>query len=428
MRTNELIEKIEAGDFDKNFFKLYNDNIEYVRSRYIKTINSFTSIYGEDDVLLFSVPGRSEISGNHTDHNHGKVIAAAIDLDIIAVVAKRDSDIIRITSEGYKEDYVIAACLSSNKFKKGTSTALTAGMCAFFKQKGYKYGGFDAFTTSQVLTGSGLSSSAAFEVMVGNIFNFLYNDGAVSAVEIAKIAQQSENVYFGKPCGLMDQTACAVGGFVAIDFKDPEEPIVVKIDKSLSDYGYTLCITNTGGNHADLTDDYASVPKEMKVIAEHFGKAVLRDIDEKEFYLHIPELRKAYGDRAVLRTIHFFNENKRVSMQISALDLGDIDTFLALATSSGDSSFKYLQNVYTTKNLSEQGLSLALALSEGYKCRVHGGGFAGTIQAFVPREKVNEYKSKIDGVFGKGSCSVLSVRNYGAIMLSESGISVPPTE
>ena len=279
-----------------------------------------------------------------------------------------------------------------------------------------------------MLSGSGLSSSAAFEVMVGNILNFLYNDAKVSAVSIAKMAQKSENVFFGKPCGLMDQTACAVGGFVGIDFKKPSEPIVKKIDKGLSDYGYSLCITDTGGNHADLTDDYASVPAEMKAVATTLGAETLRDVEEDEFYKNMPMIRTKCGDRAVLRAIHFLNENKRVTNQVSALSDGDIDTFLALASESGNSSFKYLQNVYTNKNVTEQGLSLALALSEGYRSRVHGGGFAGTIQAFVPFDETEKYKNKIDSVFGTGRCKVLSVRNYGAVKITEKEILAPPTE
>lgn len=427
MQLSKLLKKINSGDFDKAFSKLYQ-NTDEARKRYIKAINSFSALYGDNDVELFSVPGRSEISGNHTDHNHGKVIAAAIDLDIIAVVAKKPEPSIRITSEGYREDYVNINVLDSAKYKKGSSTALAAGMCAFFKENGYNIGGFDAFTTSQVLSGSGLSSSAAFEVMVGNILNYLYNDGKVSAVSIAKIAQKSENVFFGKPCGLMDQTACAVGGFVAIDFKDPAKPVVEKIDKSLSDYGYSLCITDTGGNHADLTEDYASVPAEMKSVAAVFGAKTLRDVDESEFYKTIPSLREKCGDRAVLRAIHFFNENKRVTKQTAALSSGDIDTFLKLASESGDSCFKYLQNVYTNKNVTEQGLSLALALSSDYRSRVHGGGFAGTIQAFVPFDETEKYRNIIDEVFGSGRCKVLSVRNYGAIKIDENMIFSPPTE
>ena len=426
MKTSEILNYIQNGSYDKAFASLYSD-VEAAKERYINTINNFIELYGDRDAELFSVPGRSEISGNHTDHNHGKVIAAAIDLDIIAIASKNDENCIRITSKGYREDNVDIGNLDTTAYKKGTSTALVAGTCAFFKEQSHNIGGFFAYTTSQVLSGSGLSSSAAFEVMVGNILNFFYNNNSITAVELAKIAQKAENVYFGKPCGLMDQVACAVGGFVNIDFKNPAAPVVKKIDKSLADLGYSLCITDTGGNHADLTDDYASVPSEMKAIANALGASVLRDVDEAEFYKNIPMLRKSYGDRAVLRAIHFFNENKRVDKQVAALNDDDIYEFLLLVSSSGDSSFKYLQNVYTNKNVTEQGLSLALALSSDYVTRVHGGGFAGTIQAFVPSEEIVEYKNTIESVFGAYSCKMLSVRNFGAVKLTTTGVDAPKT-
>jgi galactokinase len=297
-------------------------------------------------------------------------------------------------------------------------------MCAGFKSKGYRIGGFDACTTSNVLKGSGLSSSAAFEDMVGNILSHMYNDGKVDNVEIAKLAQYSENVFFGKPCGLMDQVACAVGGIVAIDFKDPKAPVINKVDFDISAAGYNLCIVNTGGNHADLTDDYASVPAEMKSVAAYFGKSVLREVDEAEFFASIAALRESVGDRAVLRALHFFGENKRVAAQKAALDASDLDAYFVEVLASGKSSFCYLQNVYTTKNLKEQGLSLALCLADGYLAgkraayRVHGGGFAGTIQAYVPMEDVDGFRALMDGVFGEGKCIVLRIRPEGAVRIA----------
>ena len=294
-------------------------------------------------------------------------------------------------------------------------------MAAGFVKNGHAIGGFDAYTTSNVLKGSGLSSSAAFEDMVGNILSHMYNDGRVDNVEIAKLAQYSENVFFGKPCGLMDQVACAVGGIVAIDFADPSAPVIEKVDFDLSAKGYNLCIVNTGGNHADLTDDYASVPAEMKAVAAHFGKKVLRELDEEQVVAAIPALREKLGDRAILRALHFFNENKRVACQKAALMNGDLDAFFAEVIASGRSSFCYLQNVYTSKNLSEQGLSLALCLAEGYLSdkkaawRVHGGGFAGTIQSFVPTEAVEGYRAIMDATFGEGKCIVLRIRPVGAV-------------
>ena len=296
-------------------------------------------------------------------------------------------------------------------------------MVAGLRKEGYAVGGFDAYTTSNVLKGSGISSSAAFEDMIGNILNHIYNEGAIDNVEIAKIAQYAENVFFGKPCGLMDQVACAVGGIVAIDFADPTSPVIDKLDVDISGAGYNLCITNTGGNHADLTDDYASVPREMKSIAAYFGKSVLRDLTEENIIASIPLLRAQYGDRAILRALHFFSENRRVAEQADALARKDLDTFFANVIASGRSSYCYLQNVYTTKNVNEQGLSLALCLSErllaGQKAawRVHGGGFAGTVQAFVPSDYVASYREAMDAAFGKDACMVLRIRPVGAIKL-----------
>ena len=349
------------------------------------------------------------------------VIAGSIDLDIIAVASGNDNSMIRVKSEGYDE---IAVDINEYTEPKseffGTSDAIVAGMCRGFADKGYITGGFDAYMTSSVLKGSGLSSSAAFEDMIGNIENHLYNNGQVDNVDIAKLSQYAENVFFGKPCGLMDQVACAHGGMVAIDFADTKNPIIEKMDFDLTKAGYNLCIVDTGGNHADLTDDYASIPYEMKSIAKFFGKEVLRELDPALVYSNISKLRATCGDRAILRAIHFFGENQRVKAQKAALDNGDLDAYFQLVKQSGRSSFEYLQNVYTTKNINEQGLSLALALADGYlngksgAYRVHGGGFAGTIQAYVKKEDVENFRSMMDSAFGNGACLILKIRQIGA--------------
>lgn len=425
MKAIGLLKEIAGKKYDKTLTLLYGcERVDAQRERYIKTVNNFISLYGDLEVELFSVPGRSEISGNHTDHNNGKVLAAAVDIDIIAVATKCEEKVIRIKSEGYREDFIEIIQLEPTKFRKGSSSALIAGICDAFDKKGYRYGGFIAYTTSDVLTGSGISSSAAFEVMCGNILSHFYNEGKIPAIELAKASQYSENVYFGKPCGLMDQAACAHGGFLYIDFKNGDNPIVEKMDFDLFTYGYLLCIVNTGGNHADLTEDYASVPKEMKTCASLLGKNVLREVDEEEFISKIGNLRGLAGDRAIMRAMHFFCENKRVEKQRIALKECNIDNFFKLVSESGNSSFKFLQNVYTNKNVSEQGLSLALATSErlGVVCRVHGGGFAGTIQAYVPIERTEEYKKTLENIFGKGSCFLLNVRLYGAVRFDENKI------
>ncbi len=423
MKTTELLSFVEAGALDGRLAEIYGDDaVEYQRRRYCEAIDEFYSIYGERETELFSVPGRSEISGNHTDHNHGRVLAGSIDLDIIAVASKTEGSLIRIKSKGFDEDCVdIAKYTTPDDDDFFKSCALIAGMARAFTNAGLCVGGYVAYTTSNVFKGSGLSSSAAFEVMIGNMLNHFYNEGKVDNVEIAKMAQFAENKFFGKPCGLMDQVACAVGGFVAIDFEDPTSPKINKIALDLSAKGYALCIVNTGGNHADLNEDYASVPAEMKSVARYFGHEVLRQMTLDELLGDIARVRVRVGDRAVLRAIHFFNENERVDAQARALEAGDIDTFFEYVLKSGRSSFMYLQNVFTTKNVAEQGLSLALAITDmalkgkGGAFRVHGGGFAGTIQAFVPLSEVENYRAAIDSAFGEGACHVLKIRKYGAI-------------
>lgn len=431
MKLCELKKIVADGGLDAKFSAecgISADMMESHRARVLSAAEEFGKLYdenGDRDVCLFSVGGRSEISGNHTDHNYGRVIAASINLDIIAIAAKRDDGTIKIKSRGYNEDVIEpAAAETPDESKFFKSASIIAGMERAMLDAGYKVGGFDAYTTSNVLKGSGLSSSAAFEVMVGNIISHLFNDGKVDNVEIAKMAQFAENKFFGKPCGLMDQTACAVGGFITIDFADPTAPVINKMDFDLTAKGYSLCIVNTGGNHADLNADYASVPAEMKAVAAAFDRPVLRGLTAGDIISKIPELRESVGDRAIMRALHFIAENDRVAAQVEALKADDTKAFLDGVIASGNSSYKYLQNVFTTKNIEEQGLSLALCLTEnklagtGAAWRVHGGGFAGTIQAFVPTELAEEYRSYIESVFGEGTCYILSVRLAGATRLA----------
>ena len=431
MTVSEITSAVRAGALDADFTArcgVAPALAEMQRERVLRCADAFADRYGADrDVTLLSVGGRSEISGNHTDHNHGRVIAASISLDVLAVAAKRDDGVMSVASEGFPVDTVAPEAVDApDEAKFFKSEAIIAGMARAFRDAGYAVGGFDAATTSNVLKGSGLSSSAAFEVMIGNILNFLYNDGKVSNVEIAKMAQYAENVYFGKPCGLMDQTACAVGGFITIDFADPKAPVIEKLPFDLSAAGYALCITDTGGNHADLNEDYASVPAEMKAVAALLGKPVLREVTREDVLANASAIREKCGDRALLRALHFLAENVRVGEQVAALRRGDVDAFFRGVLASGASSFRYLQNVYTTKNVSEQGLSLALCLTEqfltercGKNCafRVHGGGFAGTIQAFVPADLSDEYAAYMESFFGKGAAYILRVRPEGALKL-----------
>ncbi len=421
MNTESIKKSLLAGEYNNTLTRLYGaDRLDAQRERYVNAVNEFEKNYGIREVSLFSVPGRTEIIGNHTDHNNGRVIAASVDIDIIAVASKTDDNTVRIKSKGYPEDVVSLERLDPSAVKKGSSSAIIAGIASAFRNNGRVAGGFCAYTTSDVLTGSGLSSSAAFEVMVGCIQSHFYNDGKADAVELAKCGKYAENVFFGKPCGLMDQTACALGGFAYIDFEDTAKPKVEKFELDLASKGYALCIINTGGNHADLTNDYASVPAEMKLAASALGVSVLRETDEKTLIEKLPELRKTCGDRCVLRALHFYNENKRVLLQKQAIAEDNIEKFLENTRASGNSSFKFLQNVYTNHNVNEQGISLALALCEqlGVTCRVHGGGFAGTVQAFVKLEQKEELKSLIESVFGDGSCMFLSVRPDGAVKVT----------
>ena len=383
-------------------------------------IAGFENTFTASPERFFSAPGRTELSGNHTDHQHGRVLAGAVNLDTLAAVRVTDNGRIRIQSEGYPMCEVSLDQLVPNQAEFNTTPALIRGVAARFKELGCEVKGFDAYITSTVLPGSGLSSSAAFEVLIGTIINGLFFDGKVSQPEIAIIGQYAENVFFGKPCGLMDQMASAVGGMVTIDFADPKAPVIRPVDFDFAACGHALCIIDTRASHADLTDEYAAIPGELKGICAHFGKAVLRDVEEAEFYKALPRLRESCGDRAVLRAIHFFAENQRVPKQVKALEDNDFDTYLQLMKESGHSSWMYLQNVIPAGYKAHQDVALALALCEkllggrgGY--RVHGGGFAGTVQAFVPFDLLDAFRSGIDAVLGEGACHVLSIRPQGGV-------------
>lgn len=367
---------------------------------------------------FFSAPGRTEICGNHTDHNNGKVFAASVDLDVIAVVEQTDDGFATVKSEGFDEDKIDINDLEIHEDEKNTSAALIRGVLKGFLKNGHKIGGFRAYTTSTVMKGSGLSSSAAFEVLIGTIISHLYNGGEIPPVKVAQIAQFAENEYFGKPSGLMDQMACSVGGFVAIDFKDNDIPVIESVPCDFERYEHALCIVDAKGDHADLTDEYASIAREMKAVAGFFDCKTLRSLSLADIMLNINVLRDQFGDRAVLRAIHFFRENERVEKVVHALKNEQFDNFLMSVKESGDSSFKYLQNIYSSSDIKHQCLSIALEAAEASlhrkgACRVHGGGFAGTIQAFVPFDALKQFKMNMEKVFGIGACHILTIRSVG---------------
>ncbi|MDO4852647.1 MAG: galactokinase family protein [Clostridia bacterium] len=381
----------------------------------------FSETFGTRAEFYAAAPGRTELGGNHTDHQHGRVLAAAVNLVTEAAVAKNDRREICVQSEGYPMVKISLDDLLPKAEEQGTTAALIRGVAARFVQMGYSIGGFDAVAASTVLPGSGLSSSAAFEVLIGTILNFLYAEGSVSAVEIAKIAQYAENMYFGKPCGLMDQMASSVGNVIGIDFADPENPVIERINFDFAASGYALCIIDSGADHADLTDEYAAIPRDMKAVAGLFGKEFLRDVQESEFLAMINVVRDVCGDRAVLRAMHFFAENKRVERQIAALQRGDLKAYLAEVTASGRSSWNLLQNVVPNGETRHQNMAIALAVAEKLldgegAYRVHGGGFAGTIQAFVPETRLEAFREGIERVLGEGSCHVLNVRPDGGVL------------
>lgn len=426
MNSFELLTEIESGRANDKLALLYGnreDVIEKQKGRYVNAIKCFDDLYpGHNEISIFSAPGRTEICGNHTDHQQGCVLAAAVNLDTIAVVAFHNENVIRLQSVGYEQVFIELDNLAIHPEEEGTTSALIRGMVAQFNDMGVKVGGFNAFVLSDVLSGSGLSSSAAFEVLIGNIIDRHYNGGRAGAVEIAKMGQFAENKYFGKESGLMDQMVSSVGGFVFIDFKDTMNPVIEKHECDFEEGELRLIITDTKGSHADLTDDYVSVPAEMKLVAAQFGKKVLREVDEERFYESLGVLRSTCTDRAILRAAHYFGDNKRVGKEVEALDAKDFTGFLQLVRESGKSSAQLLQNLYSTKKTDEQGIPLALMVGErilGEKgaCRVHGGGFAGTMQAFVPNELVDSYKKAMASLFGEGCCYVLNIRSTGGCQL-----------
>ena len=380
----------------------------------------FAAAFGGMPERYFSAPGRTELSGNHTDHQHGRVLAGAVNLDMLAAVRANGTNRIRVLSKGYPMTEVDLTETEPKPEEINTTPALVRGVAARFMQLGCRVQGFDAYMESTVLPGSGLSSSAAFEVLMGTIINYLFFDSKVSQPEIAMIGQYAENVYFGKPCGLMDQMASAVGGMVTIDFADPKNPVIEPVAFDFAACGHALCIIDTRASHADLTDEYAAITRELKEICAWFGKDVLRQVEESDFYAAIAQLREKCGDRAVMRAIHFYEENARVPLQVAALQKGDFDAYLQLMKESGFSSYTALQNVVPTGSTANQAVAVALALCKrllggkgGY--RVHGGGFAGTVQAFVPFELLENFRSGIDAVLGQGACHVLSIRPEGGV-------------
>ncbi len=422
IKINDLNAKLENGFFDETIQKLYvckKEDCKAFAQRFAGVVRAYTDCFGEcDEIGLFSAPGRTEIGGNHTDHQHGAVLAASVNLDVLAAAAPNGTNVIRIQSEGYPPDEICLDDLSPKKEEENRSKSLIRGIAARFTEMGYKIGGFNAYTVSNVLKGSGLSSSAAFEVIVGVIMNNLYCNGEISDIEIAKIGQYSENVYFGKPSGLMDQMASSVGSIVSIDFEDTEKPVVRKIEFDFPKTNHALCIIDSGADHADLTPEYAAIPQEMKGIASFFGKEYLRQVSKADVMANIKELREKFGDRAVLRAIHFYNDHERAISEAEALQNGNFDKFLEIAKESGFSSYMYLQNVNVKGAAENQPVGLVLALCDellggrgGF--RVHGGGFAGTVQAFVPIDMLDEFKSKMEAVLGEGHCHVLAVRPVG---------------
>ena len=425
--TNLLQNQIDTTVFQK----IYGHNPSVIAEqikRYTYLADRHNEIFATSPALFFSAPGRTEISGNHTDHNHGKVLAASVDLDSIAAVNVNNGDQITIFSEGYPQPFIVDInhC-SPVETERGTTTALVRGIVARFKELGLRVGGFNATVTSNVLVGSGLSSSASIEVLLGTIMNYLFNDGQIAAEDIALIGQFAENQYFGKPCGLMDQLAIAVGGMVAIDFKNPSKPIIQKVNYDPEQQNYSWLIVNTGTSHVNLTEEYAAIPREMRAVARALGGQVCRDITMQNLIEEIPNLRPKVGDRAILRAFHFLTENERVQQQISALEKGDFAAFLELANESGTSSCRWLQNCYPTSNPTEQGVPLALALTQYFlkmvgkkgACRIQGGGFAGTILVFIPNEVLSDYLKLITKVFNEGSVSQLNIRPIGAVCLNK---------
>ena len=425
MRQDILLHSLRKGRYDKALAALYGDAAAALE-RAIRLAETFSDSYPDTaDAILFSAPGRTELGGNHTDHQHGHVLCASVDMDTLACAAPNGLQVIRLHSEGYAALQIALDDLNPREDEKNTTAALIRGVAARISELGYPTGGFDACMTSNVLSGSGLSSSAAFEVLLSNIVNYFFCGGALDSIEIAKISQYAENVYFGKPCGLMDQVGCSVGGAIAIDFADPTSPVVKKAGYDFDRSGHALCIIDTGSCHADLTDDYTAIPREMGAVAAHFGKNVLREVPEAEFLAEIPSLRRSCGDRAVLRAMHYYDDDRMAQEEAAALEAGDFGRFLTLVNASGESSALLLQNVCPFSNPREQAALLSIALAKKLlqgkgAVRVHGGGFAGTIQAFVPLDMLKPFQQGMEAVLGEGKCHVLRIRpEGGCVILSE---------
>ena len=425
----ELLRAVNAGEHDEILTQLYAldgraESLSAAHQRVSHVIEAFMADFesGEGDAALFSGPGRTEIGGNHTDHQHGNVLCGSVDMDMLACAAPNGSRTIRVHSEGYPALEIDLDDLAVKPEEMNTSAALVRGVCAKAAELGYELSGFDAYATSTVLSGSGLSSSAAYEVLIGNMLNHFCCRGELDAVSIAKIGQYAENVYFGKPCGLMDQMGSSVGGAVAIDFKDPAAPVVKQAGYDFSKSGHALCIVDTGSCHADLTDDYADIPREMGAVAAHFGQKFLRDVPEEQFRAAIPALRAECGDRAVLRAMHFYEDDRRAVQEAEALEQGDFTRFLMLVNESGISSATALQNTWTISDPREQAVPICLAVGKSLlggtgAIRVHGGGFAGTIQAFVPEDRLDAFKAGMEAVVGEGKCHILHIRAIGGCMM-----------
>jgi len=427
LTCTHLLENLKQGAYDAALSALYAPGgtgkaLDTARARVSALAGDFIAAFGDKPAALFSAPGRTELGGNHTDHQHGRVLCGSVDLDMLACAAPNGEAVIRVRPVGFDPVEISLSDLSPHPEEAGTSAALVRGVAAELAGMGHPIGGFDACVHSQVLIGSGLSSSAAFEVLIGVILNHFFCGNAVDAVTLAKIGQRAENVWFGKPCGLMDQTACAVGGAVAIDFADPAAPAVRPVSYDFARSGHALCIVDTRSEHADLTADYAAIPQEMGAVAAQFGKEHLRDVDEASFRAALPALRRTCGDRAVLRALHFFSENKRAALESDALEQGDFPRFLALVNQSGRSSALLLQNTWSPAHPERQAVPLALAMGEELlggrgAIRVHGGGFAGTIQAFVPFDKLDTFRSGMDALLGEGSCKILRIRPQGGCVI-----------
>lgn len=427
MKAEETLRLLKTEGARKVLAKLYGeDQVEENIRRYSSLTGKFKETYGDKEILIFTSPGRTEISGNHTDHNHGKVLAGSINLDCVGIAAVNGSTRVNIVSETFNQKFTIDLNhMEPSKDKAGTED-LVRGLLKGFEEHGYKTGGFDAYITSNVISSAGVSSSAAFEMLLCSMINKFFNDNQMSTVAYAHVGKYAENVYWDKASGLLDQMACAVGGLITIDFKDPSAPVVEKIDFDFASQDHSLIIVQTGRGHADLSADYSSVPSEMKKVAEFFGKEVCAEVTEEQVIENLKEVRAYAGDRSVMRALHFFEENKRVEAEVAALKEGRFQDFLSDITASGNSSWKWLQNCYTNSSFQEQGISVALALTELYiagkkrgACRIHGGGFAGVIMAMLPNDITDEYISYIEKALGEGSAYRMSIRPYGAVCVND---------